>query len=67
MNRVRRQPGRDRFPARFIQDIAATAGVAVGHEAARPVATAPTLRRPWCLGCCQELPRDQCDLIPFER
>ena len=105
MTRMPSRPRRDGFPARLIQDMAAVAGVAVGHEAARPVATAPTLRRrtltpfrllprtvrlcvhcrqspagfwvsrrgdqtvrrPWCLGCCQELPRDQCDLIPFER
>jgi hypothetical protein len=104
MNRIRRQPRRDRFPARFIQDIAATAGVAVGHQVARPAATttasrrraraAPrllprtvqlcihcrqspagfwvsrrggqTVRRPWCLDCCQELPRDLCDVIAFD-
>jgi hypothetical protein len=104
MNRMHRQPRRDGFPARFIQDMAATAGVAVGQQVIRPVATttasrrhaltAPrrlprtvqvcihcrqspagfwvsrrggqTVRRPWCLACCQELARDLCDVIPFD-
>ena len=26
-----------------------------------------TARRPWCLSCCQELDRDRCDMVPFER
>ena len=105
MNRIRGQPRRDGFPARFIQDMAATAGVAVGHQVARlgATTTAPrrraltvprllprtvqlcihcrqspagfwvsrrggqTVRRPWCLACCQELPRDLCDVVPFVR
>jgi hypothetical protein len=25
-----------------------------------------TVRRPWCLSCCQELDRDRCDVVPFE-
>ena len=25
-----------------------------------------TVRRPWCLSCCQELDRDRCDMVPFE-
>ena len=25
-----------------------------------------TVRRPWCLACCQELHRDLCDVIPFD-
>jgi hypothetical protein len=25
-----------------------------------------TVRRPWCLSCCQELDRDRCDVIPFD-
>jgi hypothetical protein len=24
-----------------------------------------TVRRPWCLACCQGLDRDRCDVIPF--
>lgn len=24
-----------------------------------------TVRRPWCLSCCEELDRDRCDVIPF--
>jgi hypothetical protein len=104
MNRMLRRPGRDGFPARLIQDMAAAAGVAVGHRAARPAVTttpsrrraltvprllprtvqlcihcqqnpagfwvsrdsARTVRRPWCLACCQELPRDRYDVIPFD-
>jgi hypothetical protein len=38
MNRMLRRPGRDGFPARLIQDMAAAAGVALGHRAARPAA-----------------------------
>jgi hypothetical protein len=26
-----------------------------------------TVRRPWCLTCCQELHRDLCEVIPFDR
>ena len=26
-----------------------------------------TVRRPWCLSCCQELDRYRCDMVPFER
>jgi hypothetical protein len=104
MNRILRQSRRDGFPARFIQDMAAAAGVAVGHRAARPAVTitpprrraltvsrllprtvqlcihcrqnpagfwvsatgAQTVRRPWCLACCQELPRSRHDVIPFD-
>jgi hypothetical protein len=104
MNRIHSRPRRDGFPARLIQDMAAAAGVAVGHQAARAAATttaprrralsvprllprtvqlciccrhnpagfwisrngARTVRRPWCLACCQELPRDRYDVIPFE-
>ena len=25
-----------------------------------------TVRRPWCLSCCQELDPDRCDVIPFD-
>jgi hypothetical protein len=25
-----------------------------------------TVRRPWCLSCCQELDRDHCDVIRFD-
>lgn len=25
-----------------------------------------TVRRPWCLSCCQELDRDRCQMIPFD-
>jgi hypothetical protein len=25
-----------------------------------------TVRRPWCVSCCQELDRDRCDVIPFD-
>ncbi len=27
---------------------------------------ATTVRRPWCLSCCEELDRDRCDMIPFD-
>ena len=107
---------RDGFAGRFIQDMAAVATVAVGHELPRPghgsgpgvggrwptataavphrTVTAPgllphtvhlcvccrqnpagfwvtrtggqTVRRPWCLSCCQGLDRDRCDVIPFD-
>jgi len=105
MTRMPSRPRRDGFPARLIQDMAAVAGVAVGHQAARPAATTTgsrrrvlalsrllprtvqlcvhcrqspagfwvsrrgdqTVRRPWCLACCQELPRDLCDVVPFVR
>jgi hypothetical protein len=26
---------------------------------------AKTVRRPWCLACCEELDRGHCDVIPF--
>jgi len=26
-----------------------------------------TVRRPWCLTCCQGLDRDRCAVIPFDR
>jgi hypothetical protein len=26
-----------------------------------------TVRRPWCLSCCDELDRDHCDVIRFPR
>jgi hypothetical protein len=105
MNRILRRPQRDGFPARLIQDMAAAAGVAVGHQGARPAATttaprrraravprllprtvqlcihcrqnpagfwvsragAQTVRRPWCLACCQELHPDRHDMVPFDR
>jgi hypothetical protein len=25
-----------------------------------------TVRRPWCLSCCQGLDLDRCDMIPFD-
>jgi hypothetical protein len=25
-----------------------------------------TVRRPWCLFCCEGLDRDCCDMIPFD-
>jgi hypothetical protein len=25
-----------------------------------------TVRRPWCVSCCQELDQDRCDVIPFD-
>jgi hypothetical protein len=25
-----------------------------------------TVRRPWCLSCCEELDRDSCHMIPFD-
>ena len=25
-----------------------------------------TVRRPWCLSCCDHLDRDRCDMIPFD-
>jgi hypothetical protein len=25
-----------------------------------------TVRRPWCLSCCEGLNRDRCDVIPFD-
>jgi len=25
-----------------------------------------TVRRPWCLSCCEGLDRDRCDMIPFD-
>jgi hypothetical protein len=25
-----------------------------------------TVRRPWCLSCCQQMDRDHCDVIPFD-
>jgi hypothetical protein len=109
--------GRDGFAGRFIQDMAAAASVAAGHQLGRPghrsrpadggrrpattttasrrTMTAPgllphtvqlcthcrqnpagfwvlrtggeTVRRPWCLSCCQGLDRDRCDVIPFDR
>jgi len=96
----------------FVQDVAAAASVAVGHQHGRPghrsrppaserqattvsrrtMTTAgllprtvqlcihcrrnpagfwvsrrggQTVRRPWCLACCQELDRDRCTVIPF--
>jgi hypothetical protein len=94
--------------SQFIQDVAAAANVAVGHQLGRPghrsspaaptasrrTMTAPgllphtvqrcihcrrnpagfwvsrtggqTVRRPWCLSCCQGLDRDRFDLIPFD-
>ncbi len=118
--------GRDGFARRFIQDVAATASVAAGHQpvgeeprATRPPSVVPsagsagqhcpasattrsqwqtvaarsllprtiqlcthcrqnpagfwvsgtsgqTVRRPWCLSCCQQLDRDHCDVIPFD-
>ncbi len=30
-------------------------------------AGAKTVRRPWCLSCCEGLNRDHCDIIPFDR
>jgi hypothetical protein len=108
---------RDGLAGRFIQDVAAAANVAVGHQLGRPghgsrpaaagrwpattttasrrTMTAPvllphtvqlcihcrhnpagfwvssrtgrqTVRRPWCLSCCQGLDRDRCDVIPFD-
>jgi hypothetical protein len=24
-----------------------------------------TVRRPWCLSCCQGVDRDRCDVVPF--
>ena len=27
---------------------------------------AQTVRRPWCLSCCQELDRDLCHVTPFD-
>lgn len=30
-------------------------------------AGAKTVRRPWCLSCCEGLDRDRCDIIPFDR
>ena len=108
--------GRDGVAGRFIQDVAAAAGVAAGHQLGRPghksrpavggrwpapaatasrhTMTAPdllthtiqlcihcrhhpagfwvsrtggqTVRRPWCLSCCQGLDRDRYDAIPFD-
>jgi hypothetical protein len=108
--------GRDGLAGRFIQDVAAAADVAVGHQLGRPAhgsrpaaggrwpatsttasrrtMTAPgllphtvqlcthcrqnpagfwvsrtggqTVRRPWCLSCCQGLDRDRCDVTPFD-
>ena len=26
----------------------------------------PSVRRPWCLSCCEGLDRDRCDVIPFD-
>lgn len=119
MNRTRRthrSPARDGFSGQFIQDVAAAASIAVGHQLGRPghgsraagcarrpittatasrcTPTAPgllphtirlcihcrqnpagfwvsrtggrTVRRPWCLSCCQGLDRDRCDVIPFD-
>jgi hypothetical protein len=56
MNRTRRGPGRDGFPARLIQDVAAAADVAVGHHVARPV-TATTASRRRALTAPRLLPR----------
>ena len=108
--------GRDGLAGRFIQDVAAAASIAVGHQHGRPghgsrpapgepwpATTTPasrhplaasglpphtvllcihcqqnpagfwvsrtggqTVRRPWCLSCCQGLDRDRCDVIPFD-
>lgn len=111
--------GHDGLAGWFIQDVAAAASVAVGHQLGRPghgsrpahggrwpatTATASlrairaitvpcllphtvqlcihcrqnlagfwvsraggqTVRRPWCLSCCQGLDRDRCDVIPFD-
>jgi hypothetical protein len=108
--------GRDGLAGRFIQDVAAVADVAVGHQLGRPAhgsrpatggrwpattatasrrtMTAPgplphavqlcthcrqnpagfwvsrtggqTVRRPWCLSCCQRLDRDRCDVTSFD-
>jgi len=116
------RPRRDGFAGRFIQDMAAAASVATGHQLGQrghgtqpagqgrpagqdglaaettiswpPPATARgllphmvqlcihcrqspagfwvsrrggrTVRRPWCLSCCQRLDRDRCDVIPFD-
>ena len=69
MNRIRGQPRRDGFPARFIQDMAATAGVAVGHQVARSGATTTAPRRraltvprllPRCHGHNEPKHRDDC-------
>ena len=128
------RPGHGSFAGRFLQDVAAAASVAAGHQlgrrgrggqpagggrwAARPPSAPPptapaernwppttatmprrrtmigpgllprtvqlcihcrqrpagfwvsrtggqTVRRPWCLSCCQELDRDLCDVVPF--
>jgi hypothetical protein len=106
----------DDLAGRFIQDVAAAATVAVGHQlpqpghgsrsaagghwpaaramVARRTMTGPgllphtvhvcihclqnpagfwvtrmggqTVRRPWCLSCCQGLDRARCDVIPFD-
>jgi hypothetical protein len=111
-----RRSGRDGLGGGFIQDVAAAANVAVGHQLGRPAhgsgpaavgrwpattttasrgtMTAPgllprtvqlctccrqnpagfwvsrtggqTVRRPWCLSCCQGLDRDRCDVTPFD-
>ena len=110
------RPGSDGFCGRFIQDVAAAASVAAGHQLGRPghgnrpadvgrrpaatitasrrTMTAPgllphtaqlcvhcrqnpagfwvsrtgarTVRRPWCLSCCQGLARDRYEVIPFD-
>jgi hypothetical protein len=104
----------DDLAGRFIQDVAAAATVAVGHQLPQPghgsrsaagghspaatmarrTMTGPgllphtvhvcihclqnpagfwvtrmggqTVRRPWCLSCCQGLDRARCDVIPFD-
>jgi hypothetical protein len=104
MYRILRRPRCDGIPDRLIQDMAAAAGVALGHRAARPAAAttpprrralaaprlllrtvqlcihcrqnpagfwvsrdgAQTVRRPWCLACCQGLHRDRYDVVPFD-
>ena len=69
---VRRQPSRERLraravPARLPHTIQLCihcrenpAGFWVSRTGGK------TVRRPWCLSCCEGLDRDRCDMIPFE-
>jgi hypothetical protein len=36
------------------------AGFWVSHKSGQ------TVRRPWCLSCCQTLDHERCDVIPFD-
>jgi hypothetical protein len=57
--RIRRRTARDGFPGRFIQDIAAAAGVAAGQHWPAPATTRPR-RRPKTGPCLRPDPIQLC-------